>query len=49
MAYDIVETCIGCTACVKACPVNAISGERGEMHRIHPDIFRIPIQRDRFG
>ena len=39
MAYDIVETCIGCTACVKACPVNAISGERGEMHRIHPDIY----------
>jgi len=38
MAYDIVETCIGCTACVKACPVNAIAGTRGEMHVIHPDI-----------
>jgi ferredoxin len=38
MAYDIVDTCIGCTACVKACPVNAISGERGEMHQIHADI-----------
>ena len=24
MSYTIVETCIGCTACVKACPVDAI-------------------------
>ena len=38
MSYEIVETCIGCTACVKACPTNAISGERGEMHLIHEDI-----------
>lgn len=38
MSYDITETCIGCTACVKACPVNAIAGHRGEMHVIHPNI-----------
>jgi len=38
MAYEITETCIGCTACVKACPVNAIAGHRGEMHVIHPNI-----------
>lgn len=38
MSYSIIETCIGCTACVKACPVNAIAGQRGEMHVIHPDI-----------
>ena len=38
MAYEIIDTCIGCTACEKACPVTAISGVRGEMHVIHPDI-----------
>jgi NADH-quinone oxidoreductase subunit F len=26
--------CIGCTACMKKCPVNAISGERKQAHRI---------------
>ncbi len=28
------EKCTGCTACAKACPVNAISGERKKIHVI---------------
>jgi electron transport complex protein RnfB len=38
MSYDIVDTCIGCTACVKACPVDAITGERNKLHVIHANI-----------
>ncbi|GHV96317.1 hypothetical protein AGMMS50293_26370 [Spirochaetia bacterium] len=34
-SYRITETCIGCTACVKTCPVFAISGERGKVHSIN--------------
>lgn len=35
MAHYINETCIGCTACVKVCPVDAITGEAKEIHTIH--------------
>lgn len=38
MAHFIDETCIGCTACVKVCPVDAISGEQKELHDIDPDV-----------
>ena len=34
-AYSIGETCTGCSACVKSCPVFAISGERGKRHEIN--------------
>ncbi|MBI3180924.1 MAG: 4Fe-4S binding protein [Myxococcales bacterium] len=36
MAYFIVETCIGCTACTNRCPTDAITGERKKLHVIHP-------------
>lgn len=34
--YSITDKCIGCTACAKVCPSQAISGERGAMHSINP-------------
>ena len=36
MAYTIIETCIGCTACTKRCPTDAITGERNTIHVIDP-------------
>lgn len=32
------ENCVGCTACARICPVNAITGERKEIHHIDPAI-----------
>ena len=38
MSYSIIETCIGCTACTKRCPTNAITGERNQLHVIDPTL-----------
>lgn len=34
MPFTITQSCVGCQACKKVCPVGAISGEKKEVHVI---------------
>ena len=34
MSYNITESCDGCGACVRLCPVDAIQGEKKKLHAI---------------
>ncbi len=38
MAYFITDECIGCLQCLLKCPVDAITGDRGRLHIIDPDV-----------
>ncbi|MCP4450123.1 MAG: 4Fe-4S dicluster domain-containing protein, partial [Planctomycetes bacterium] len=34
LGYDIVEACVGCGACIKVCPTDAITGVKKDKHSI---------------
>jgi NAD-dependent dihydropyrimidine dehydrogenase PreA subunit len=36
MSFKINESCIGCAACVKVCPTEAITGEKKKLHAVNP-------------
>ena len=38
MAHFIDERCDGCSACAHQCPTEAISGRRGELYTVAPEL-----------
>jgi NADH-quinone oxidoreductase subunit F len=38
ITYDIIDDCTGCMACIKVCPVNAITGERKKVHILDKEL-----------
>ncbi len=37
LTFTVIDKCVGCGVCIKACPVNAISGEKKAVHVIDPE------------